>query len=151
MLERIGLTEAHVGWIVAISIAMFVAGVVMLPWMLARIPRDYFLTHSAPLARWKETRPVARLVVLALRNLIGAVFAILGIILLIPLVPGQGLLMLLVGLSMMTFPGKRTLELKLIRMKRVLKTINWLRRKSGHEPLVLPEQESREKTPDAST
>ncbi|HSG68899.1 MAG TPA: PGPGW domain-containing protein [Planctomycetaceae bacterium] len=149
MLERIGLTEAHVGWIVAISIAMFVAGIVALPWMLARIPRDYFLTHSAPLARWKETRPVARLVVLALRNLIGAVFAILGIIMLFA--PGQGVLMLLVGLSMMTFPGKRALELRLIRMKRVLKTINWLRRKSGHEPLELPERESRERTPDAST
>jgi hypothetical protein len=141
MLERIGLTQAQIGWIVAISIAMFVVGVVTLPWMLSRIPRDYFLTHSAPLARWKETRPVARLVVLAVRNLIGTAFAILGILMLFA--PGQGVLMLLVGLSMMTFPGKRTLELRLIRMKRVLKTINWLRAKSGHEPLVLPERRSR--------
>jgi Putative transmembrane protein (PGPGW) len=137
MLERIGLTETQLEWIVAVSVAMFAIGIVTLPWMLTRIPHDYFLTNPVPLSRWKESRPVARLVVLAIRNLIGVLFVLLGIILLF--MPGQGILTLLVGISMMTFPGKRALELWLIRRKHVLKTINWLRAKRGHEPLVLPE------------
>lgn len=121
----------------AVSAVMFVAGIMMLPWLLSRIPRDYFVTHPVPLRAWKESRPVWRWIVLGIRNLIGAVFAIMGIIMFFT--PGQGVLTLLVGVSMMTFPGKRWLELRLIRMKGVLKSINWLRKKNGHEPLELPD------------
>jgi hypothetical protein len=144
--ERFGLTETGIWWLAVFSGAMFVIGIVTLPWLLTRIPRDYFLTHPVPLAEWKASHPICRWVVLAFRNLIGAVFVILGFIMLFT--PGQGVITLLVGVSMMTFPGKRALELRLIRMKRVLKTINWLRAKSHHAPLELPPPHSSPHSPD---
>jgi hypothetical protein len=136
MLERIGLSQHVVWWIVSVSAVMFVAGLLLLPWLLARMPSDYFLTHRDYLPHWKQTHPVLRYVVLGVRNLIGLALILLGIVMIFT--PGQGLLSLLVGLSMTTFPGKRTLELKLIRSKGVLKAINWIRRKQHRDPLVLP-------------
>lgn len=136
MLERIGLSDHVVWWIVAGSAVAFVAGLLILPWLLCRMPADYFVTHREPLTDWKQTRPLLRYFVLGIRNLIGAGLAILGLVMLFT--PGQGILTLLVGLSMTTFPGKRTLELKLIRSKGVLKAINWIRSKQHREPLQLP-------------
>lgn len=138
MLERIGLSQHVVWWIVAVSAAMFVAGLLLLPWLLARMPSDYFLTHREYLPHWKQSHPVLRYLVLSARNLIGMGLILLGIVMIFT--PGQGLLTLLVGLSMTTFPGKRTLELKLIRSKGVLKAINWIRRRQHRDPLQLPKE-----------
>jgi hypothetical protein len=46
-----------------------------------------------------------------LKNTIGAILVILGLIMLVT--PGQGLLTILLGLSIMEFPGKKTLIAKL--------------------------------------
>jgi len=55
-----------------------------------------------------------------------------------PLVPGQGILTILIGLSLLDFPGKRNLELKLIRLRTVRKAINWIRARAQQPPLELP-------------
>jgi hypothetical protein len=48
--------------------------------------------------------------------------------------PGQGVISILLGLFLMEFPGKRTLELKFINHTPTYKTLNWLRRKAGKPP-----------------
>ncbi|NIP94665.1 MAG: hypothetical protein GWO24_14975, partial [Akkermansiaceae bacterium] len=82
--------------------------------------------------------PVLRWTGLILKNLVGGFLVLLGLIFI--LTPGQGFLTILAGLVLMNFPGKRSLELRLIRVPMVRKATNWLRRKSGHEPLRVPEQ-----------
>ena len=52
--------------------------------------------------------------------------------------PGQGLLTILIGLALMNFPGKRALELWLIRLPMVLRAVNWIRKRGGREPLQVP-------------
>ena len=49
--------------------------------------------------------------------------------------PGQGLLTILIGLAVMQFPGKFELERWLVTRKGVLEGINWLRQRSGRLPL----------------
>jgi len=44
------------------------------------------------------------------RNAIGAVLVMLGVAMSLPGVRGQGLLTILVGLMLVDFPGKRTLQ-----------------------------------------
>ena len=53
------------------------------------------------------------------------------------ILPGQGILTILIGLFLMNFPGKFKLERKLIAMPKVLKSLNWIRTKAGKEPFVL--------------
>jgi len=51
--------------------------------------------------------------------------------------PGQGLLTMLVGFMLMSFPGKRKLAASLIRRTSMLPSVNRLRARFGKEPLVL--------------
>jgi hypothetical protein len=51
--------------------------------------------------------------------------------------PGQGILTMLIGISLVDFPGKRQLERKLIGQPAVLNTINRVREKFGQPPLTV--------------
>lgn len=69
------------------------------------------------------------------KNLGGVVLVALGLIMAVPGVPGQGLLTALIGLSLLSFPGKRRLERRLIRRPVVLRAINRLRDRFDRPPL----------------
>ncbi len=56
------------------------------------------------------------------------------------ILPGQGLLTIILGVFVADFPGKWTLERKLVTNQNVFNAINWIRNKRGVEHLVFPEQ-----------
>ena len=70
-----------------------------------------------------------------LKNVAGAIALTAGFLML--LTPGQGVLTILVGVILCDFPGKRTLERKLIARPLVLSTINRIRRRHKRPPIVL--------------
>jgi hypothetical protein len=49
--------------------------------------------------------------------------------------PGQGILSLLLGLTLIDIPGKRTLERKIIQRPSVLRVVNHLRARADKPPL----------------
>ena len=51
--------------------------------------------------------------------------------------PGQGLFTILMGLILSNYPGKYSIERKFISMPSVLKTVNWLRKKSDKPRLQI--------------
>jgi len=71
------------------------------------------------------------------KNALGVVLVVIGILMSIPGVPGQGILTILLGIMLLDFPGKRTLEYKLVTRPQVLNTINRLRHRFGKPSLVL--------------
>lgn len=77
--------------------------------------------------------PIERLLVLAARNIFAAIFIIAGIAMLI--LPGQGILTLIVGFLLLDFPGKYGIERWIVHRQSVLRPINWLRRRAGRKPL----------------
>jgi Flp pilus assembly protein TadB len=103
-------------------------------WAVRRLPADYLLHDTEP----RSARGRAH-VWLVLRNTLGVILLVMGVIMLV--LPGQGLLTILAAFTVMSFPGKRRLEHKLMVMPSVLKTINRLRFRSGHPPLVVPERD----------
>ena len=82
-----------------------------------------------------EAVPCSR-VSLVLRNLLGGVLLLLGVLMLI--LPGQGLLTIVAALAVMSFRSKRRLEQRLLARPHVLALINRLRKRSGHPPLLAP-------------
>jgi hypothetical protein len=70
------------------------------------------------------------------KNFIGAAFILAGLAMLV--LPGQGLLTILIGITFTNFPGKYRLEQALARSHSILRAMNWIRRKSGHTPLIPP-------------
>jgi hypothetical protein len=62
---------------------------------------------------------------------------VVGALMALPGIPGQGLLTMLIGLSLLSFPGKRRLERRFVRMPALLRAINRLRARFARPPLKL--------------
>jgi len=128
--------ENYIWWISGVSLLSAVATLLTIPWAVARLPEDYF--HHKHRENWSGFRraPAIALVFGVVKNLVGAVLLVLGIVMLF--IPGQGLLTILVGLLLMNFPGKYRLERWLVERPGVLRSLNWLRKRQGCPPFRLP-------------
>jgi hypothetical protein len=115
------------------SVLMFVVSLIVLPIVVIYLPRDYFSSRSPRFAYLQNTHPVIRLLVLVAKNLIGGLLVAAGLIMLVT--PGQGLLALLVGVMLLDFPGKRTVERRVLHRPALLRMINRIRGKAGRPPL----------------
>ena len=135
MLEWVQGHEALLGWLAAASVVTLVGSVIVVPWIVLRIPADYFARTYRHDALWTDRHPVVRVLLHAGKNVAGGVLVVAGVAMLV--LPGQGVLTIVVGLLLLDFPGKRNLERRLIALPAVLVTINWLRRRNRRPPLVL--------------
>ncbi len=118
----------------ALSVVFFVGSLIAIPFILVRLPTDFFDTRVP--RRWMEDHhPVLRLLGHLAKNVAGAIFLFAGFLMLF--LPGQGILTMLIGVTMLDFPGKRRLEAKMIGQPAVLNTINNMRQKFGKPPLTV--------------
>jgi len=124
----------YAGWFIAISLVSILVGVVLIPVFITRLPPDYFSHPHRRRLSAGARHPLARLMLAGVKNLLGAVLVLAGIVMLFT--PGQGLITLFVGLMVMNYPGKFALERWLIRRPTVLPTLNWLRARHGQPPLA---------------
>ena len=74
-----------------------------------------------------------RLAFILLKNILGIIFIIAGVVMLI--LPGQGILMIVAGLLFVDFPYKYKVESWIIKHPVVLRSINRLRVKAKQSPL----------------
>lgn len=127
-------------WLAVASIVMFIGTLIAIPIILVRLPADYFDVRIP--RPWMENHhPVLRVAGHLIKNVIGLVFLLAGLAMLV--LPGQGILTILIGLSLVEFPGKRRLEAKLVGQATVLSTINKMRAKFDKPPLILaPDKDS---------
>lgn len=126
-------------WLTLVSILTFVVSAAALPWLLARLPEDYLVrTESLKAPRWPKSTALYW-IVRVLRNIIGLLLLLAGLVMLV--IPGQGILTLLAGLWLLDLPGKTKLERRLAGRPRVLASINWIRQKAGVSPLRAPEKQ----------
>ncbi len=119
------------------SIVLFVGGLLLVPVLIVRIPADYFVRPADDESRFTRRHPAIAIGVKVVKNLLGVVLVLAGIAMLA--LPGQGLLTLLIGLLLIDGPGKRKLELWILRRRPVRRTIDWIRRHRGRPPLELPD------------
>lgn len=127
--------QALLGWLTFASLATFVVSLATLPWLVARIPADYFAYHKRHGTRLRQRHPAIRLALLIGKNLLGAILLAGGLIMLF--VPGQGLLTMAMGLLLLDYPGKFALERRVARQRSVQSGLNWLRARAGAPPLIL--------------
>jgi hypothetical protein len=121
-------------WLAALSIVLFIGTLIAIPFILVRLPADYF-DLRVPRPWMQDHHPVLRIVGHLVKNVIGTVFLLAGFLMLF--LPGQGVLTMLIGVSMLDFPGKRKLEAKLISQPAVLSVVNSMRKRRGKPPFVL--------------
>lgn len=132
MQSWIDLSEGKLAWVVGISLFTFFASLIAVPIVVIQMRADYFVRSAA----MKRPRTALQLVRRILKNVLGCVMLIMGVAMLF--LPGQGLLAILLGLSLVDFPGKRNLQLRLLRLSGVQRSVNWMRKKAKKPPLVVP-------------
>ena len=131
--QRYVSTETLI-WLAALSVVLFIGTLIAIPFILVRLSADYF-DLRVPRPWMQNHHPVLRIVGHLVKNVIGTVFLFAGFLMLF--LPGQGVLTMLIGVSMLDFPGKRKLEAKLISQPAVLSVVNSMRRRRGRPPFVL--------------
>jgi hypothetical protein len=130
------LRRGGLWWGLAVSVAAAVVSFVAVVAIVVSWAPDRFKGEH-------DTRPGVRrplvLHVLGLiaKNIAGALLVALGLVMALPGVPGQGLLTAVIGVSLLSFPGKRRLERRFIRRPLVLRAVNGLRHRFHHPPLEL--------------
>jgi hypothetical protein len=125
--------ETHqtvLGWLGLLSLLTFFGTLLIVPVLVVRLPQDYLHADKKavrnPYGSWWWPIQI-------LKNLFGIALVLAGLAMLV--LPGQGLLTIFIGLSLVNFPGKPRLLRKMVRQKRIMHSINWLRQKFDHPPL----------------
>lgn len=124
-------------WVSGLSLLGIVATIVAVPWVVTRLPSDYFARDER--VAWQEAsgEPVFATIIGVLKNILGLLLCVLGLIMLVT--PGQGILTLLIGLLLMNFPGKYKVERWLVMRPGVMRGLNWLRSRRGEVPFDVPQ------------
>ena len=135
MLEYIQSHETALLWLAIGSVVSFVGTLILVPFLVIRIPDDYFSHSRRHHAPWAQHHRIVRGLLLFLKNIIGVIFVLAGILMLV--LPGQGLLTIVIGIILLDFPGKFKLERWMISHRIILKSINWLRQRSKRKPLIV--------------
>lgn len=120
-------------WLAIISVIMFLVTLFGIPIIVSQIPEDYFLYNKKTTS---IKHPIARIVIIVGKNIVGLILLLGGFIMLFT--PGQGLLFIIIGIFLMDFPGKKRLELIIIKNKKILAATNRMRKKAHKKPLIIP-------------
>lgn len=116
------------GWALATALSLLLVVVVVV-----RLPVTYFLDDRRPPAATSPVRPQA---VRILKNALGIALIVVGLLLSLPGIPGQGILTILIGVMLVDFPGRRRFERRLAGWPGVLGTMNRVRAWFRRPPLV---------------
>jgi hypothetical protein len=129
--RRVGLDGAGAGTLLVVFVVTCAVSLAVVTFFVVRIPVDYFSAGRRPPARPAGVH----LAFAILRNFAGIILVLVGILLSLPGIPGQGILTILVGLMLTDLPGVRRLERFLARKRGVTRALDTIRAKFGREPL----------------
>ncbi|MGM0577974.1 MAG: PGPGW domain-containing protein [Myxococcota bacterium] len=129
-----------IGVMVAISVGTLILSAVGIPWILARMPADYFTPEAEARRRREEATIWWHVLGGLLRNVLGGLLVFSGFLMLF--IPGQGVATMLAGLLVMRFPKKRELLRRWLKRPKMRRMVDRLRRRGGHAPLRFDDEPS---------
>ncbi|RUO35517.1 hypothetical protein CWE13_11345 [Aliidiomarina shirensis] len=125
--------EPYLPLVAGVSIGMVLASMLIIPFLIIKMPADYFIDK-----RRKRNWTIPRIILYVLRNVFALVLFVAGVLMLV--LPGQGLLTLIIAAVVSDFPGKFAFERWLLRQKGVLRSINWIRKRYDKPNIEVPEE-----------
>ena len=121
-------------YISGLSSIFFLLSLMGLSWLISIIPHNYFVDKKR-VSFIKMKNPLMWLPIVIIKNSIGLILILCGILMLI--LPGQGVLTIITGLIFLDYPGKFKFERLLVRNKLILNSMNWIRRKLNKPDLII--------------
>lgn len=129
----------------AVSITYFI----LMSYIITQMDKRYFIRNSIIVNKTDKKNvdagPIAppplsankssiTFVINISRIIIGVFLLLCGIVMLV--LPGQGLITMIIGLSLLPFPGKNKIVKKLLARRSVRNSLNWVRYKAKKEPFI---------------
>ena len=114
----------------ASSLLMLVLSVVGLPWLIARLPSDFFQQKANP-----PRHSIFCTLSLIARNLFALLLLIAGVAMLV--LPGQGLLCIVMALALSDLPFKWRVMQRLVSAPSISAVLTWIRHSRGKPPFEL--------------
>jgi hypothetical protein len=136
IVEWIRLHETLIGYLGILSLITFFLTLLLVPILVIRMPADYFLYDRKDLKQFRRQHPFVRVITTIIKNIFGGIFICAGLAMLV--LPGQGIITILIGITLISFPKKRAIECRIIELRAVVRTINWMRTRADKPPLELP-------------
>ncbi len=121
----------------SLSLVMFIGTIIALPLIIIYLPARFFNPVEMAAQRAEKGQSATRIALVLLKNVLGAVLILAGLLMLV--LPGQGLVTLLIGLCLVNFPGKRRLVCRLLQQPKVLGFINRIRTAAKRPPVIPPD------------
>lgn len=143
ILEWVRGHEIALWWVGSLSIVAFFVTLVVIPLLVIHIPVDYFQHKRRKPHPFHLRHSAVHLLGRILKNLFGILFVLAGTAML--LLPGQGIITILIGIMMLNFPGKFALQRRIVQQPGVLRAINWIRAKANKPALQGPKLRPRGK------
>lgn len=122
-------------WAIAIGLGVSILGGLAATIVVVNLPKDYF---SRPEPKKGAKGSLGRKIGLIAKNVAGVLLILGGVVLMLPGVPGPGVVVLLLGLAITDFPGKHKLIVKIARKPAVMRSMNKVRKKFHRSNLVAP-------------
>lgn len=113
-----------------------VAYFILISYIITHMDKRYFIRKKISDANPSLTTQNSRVtyVVKIAKIILGLCLLVCGILMLV--LPGQGLITIVIALSLLPFPGKNKMEQNLLSRKSVRSSLNWIRIKANKEPFV---------------
>ena len=121
-------------WLGGISLLLFIITAIAVPLFIIHLPSD-FLLYKKRKQHFEQVHFTLRILIIIAKNFIGIILVAAGVLMLI--LPGQGIITILIGLVLIDFPGKNSLILFILSNPIVLNAINWIREKNRKKKLKL--------------
>ena len=135
MLQFMETHEELIIWVSTISFLTFIGTLISIPLIIIKLPSDYFIKDKNLAHRFCEDRPLLRIILVGLKNIFGLIFLIMGFLMLF--IPGQGMITMLIGFSMLDFINMRGPVYKVVKRPSVYKFINRIRENAGKKSIEL--------------
>ncbi len=119
-----------------LSFVTFIGSLLAVPFIINRMKPDYFVRHWQEKAQKRRYHPGVALTVLLFRNCMGILLFLAGVLMLV--LPGQGILTMIIGVCVMDFSKKEQLLKKIVSFKKTQQLLNWIRRKEGKKDFIFP-------------
>ncbi|MBK8254231.1 MAG: hypothetical protein IPK82_16380 [Polyangiaceae bacterium] len=134
-LQKAGLSGSSAVLGVVLFVVSFFGSIALTGAVLVRLPPTFLVDENSTRAGRLSAADLALRVG---RTVIGIFLILLGLVLSVPGVPGQGILTIIAGLFISELPGTQRLLRRILRSPKVRSAVNKLRARYKHPPLVEP-------------
>jgi hypothetical protein len=132
------IVQSLLSWFAGISLITFFLSLILIPYIVGKLDPECFVAYC----KGRKKSPSQKLtfpslILIVVKNILGFILFLAGIVMIF--LPGQGLLTILLGILLLSFPGKRRLVKYLVSSPRIRHSLDWLRKKCGKQSFIWPE------------